>query len=113
MMDAWRVAAIAVAASMFLVLPASALEGDPEAGRIKAQACMGCHGIPDYKTVYPTYHVPKIGGQHAAYIKKALKAYASGKRDHPTMHAQAESLSPQDIADIAAFLSQPPPAEEP
>lgn len=111
MLDARLLAAIAVAASMLWVLPASALEGDPEAGRIKAQACMGCHGIPDYKTMYPAYHVPKIGGQHAAYIKAALKAYAAGKRNHPTMHAQAESLSPQDIADIAAFLSQAPSAE--
>lgn len=112
MKDVWSLGVIVFAVSMLFTLPASALEGDAAAGRIKANTCMGCHGIPDYKTLYPTYHVPKIGGQHAAYIKAALKAYAAGKRSHPTMHAQAESLSPQDIADIAAFLSQAPAASQ-
>ena len=26
--------------------------------------CLGCHGIPDYKNVYPTYSVPELAGQH-------------------------------------------------
>lgn len=112
MKDVWSLGVIVFAVGMLLALPAFALEGDPAAGRIKANTCMGCHGIPDYKALYPTYHVPKIGGQHEAYLKAALKAYAAGKRDHDTMHAQAESLSPQDIADIAAFLSQAPAASE-
>lgn len=105
MTHVWRLGIVAVTAGCFWAVPAGALEGNPDAGRVKANACMGCHGIPDYKTVYPTYHVPKLGGQSEAYIKSALKAYAAGKRDHSTMHAQAKSLSPQDIADIAAFLS--------
>ena len=26
--------------------------------------CIGCHGIPGYKTAFPSvYHVPKIAGQ--------------------------------------------------
>ena len=69
---------------------------------------MGCHGIPKYNNAYPTYRVPKLGGQPAAYLASALKAYRSGERPHPTMHAQAASLSDQDIADIAAFLSSAP-----
>lgn len=110
MKDVWRRGAITLAVSVLIALPAGAQqgEGDPEAGRIKASTCMGCHGIPDYKTVYPTYHVPKLGGQHADYIRSALKAYKAGKRNHPTMDGQAESLSEQDIADIAAYLSQAP-----
>ena len=78
--------------------------GDPVAGQVKAIPCMGCHGIPGYFNVYPTYHVPKVGGQHAAYIVTALKAYQSGERDHRTMVAQAISLSEQDMADIAAYF---------
>ncbi len=80
-------------------------EGDAAAGKIKGYTCMGCHGIPDYKNTYPTYSVPKIGGQNIAYIEAALKAYRAGDRKHPTMQAQAESLSDQDIADISAWLS--------
>jgi cytochrome c553 len=81
--------------------------GDPEAGFYKAQTCMGCHGTPGYDNVYPTYKVPKLGAQHAAYIEAALRAYAAGQREHPTMHANAASLNDQDIADIAAYFSQP------
>jgi cytochrome c553 len=79
-------------------------QGDVKAGKLKADTCMGCHGIPGYTTVYPTYHVPKLGGQHAEYIVSALEAYKTGLRDHETMHAQAESLSSKDMADIAAYF---------
>lgn len=93
--------------------PTSALEGDPAAGRVKATTCKGCHGIPGYVTVYPTYPVPRVGGQHAKYIVSALKAYRAGKRDHATMHAQARSLSNQDIVDIAAWFSSLAPVKKP
>ena len=38
---------------------------------------------------YPTYHVPKLGGQNSDYIEIALQGYRDGSRSHPTMHAQA------------------------
>jgi len=88
-------------------LPASAIAaGDAAAGKTKAFTCMGCHGIPDYNNVYPTYHVPKLGGQHAEYIVAALQEYAKGQRSHATMHAQATTLSDADMQDIAAFFEQ-------
>jgi len=96
-----------VAVSLLGIAQAQAA-GDAEAGKIKASTCMGCHGVKSYTNVYPTYHVPKIGGQSEAYIISALKAYHSAERNHPTMHAQAISLSDQDMADIAAFLSHAP-----
>ena len=80
-------------------------EGDAEAGRFKAETCMGCHGVKTYFNVYPTYHVPRVGGQHAAYIVAALKAYKTGERGHRTMQAQARSLTDQDMADIAAYFA--------
>ena len=56
----------------------------------KAALCIGCHGIPGYKTAYPhVYHVPMIAGQNAKYIEAALKAYKGGERKHPTMAAIA------------------------
>ncbi len=79
--------------------------GDASAGRVKATTCLGCHGIPGYNNVYPTYHVPKVGGQHAQYLVSALQAYKAGQRDHKTMQAQAINLSDQDMEDIAAFFS--------
>lgn len=80
-------------------------EGDPVSGRNKAETCLGCHASPQYVNTYPTYHVPKLGGQHAEYIIAALKGYKSKERSHMTMHANASSLSDQDMADIAAYLS--------
>ena len=84
------------------------IQGDIEAGRVKAIPCMGCHAIPGYSNVYPTYHVPRVGGQHPQYIVAALKAYKSKQRSHPTMQAQAASLSEDDMNDIAAFFSSKP-----
>ena len=79
--------------------------GDVEQGKVKAYTCTGCHGIPGYKNVYPTYHVPKIGGQNYQYLVAALQAYRDGNRDHKTMDLQAESLSDRDIEDIAAYFA--------
>ena len=79
--------------------------GDIAAGKVKTETCLGCHGIPGYSNVYPTYRVPKIAGQHAEYIVAALKAYKDEMRDHDTMHANAATLSDQDMADIAAYLA--------
>ena len=80
--------------------------GDPAAGKIKSFTCMGCHGVPSYNNVYPTYKVPKLGGQHAQYLAAALQAYKDGQRSHKTMQAQAQALSEQDMQDIAAFFAQ-------
>jgi cytochrome c553 len=74
-------------------------------GRLKAETCLGCHGIATYKNAYPTFDVPKLGGQSAEYIISALKAYQVQDRGHSTMHAQAYSLSEQDMAEIAAYFS--------
>jgi cytochrome c553 len=88
-----------------VALPLGAHAGDPEAGKIKSYTCTGCHGIPGYKNVYPTFHVPKLGGQNEAYLVAALKAYRAGERDHSTMTLQSEALSDEDIADIAAYFA--------
>ena len=87
------------------VVSSAAAAGDPAAGQVKAIPCMGCHGIPGYFSVYPTYHVPRVRGQHPEYTVYALQAYKTGLRQHPTMQAQAASLSEQDMADIAVYFS--------
>ncbi len=72
----------------------------------KVAICIGCHGIPDYRIAFPhTYRVPALAGQNAQYIETALRQYKSGQRKMPTMQAIAESLSEQDIAEIAAYYA--------
>jgi cytochrome c553 len=78
--------------------------GDPKQGERKFYTCLGCHGIEGYRNAYPDYDVPRLRHQHAEYIVAALQEYRAAERPHSTMHAQAASLSDQDLADIAAYL---------
>jgi len=94
--------------SALWAVPASAQTpptANPADGRQLAYTCQGCHGVTGYKNVYPSYKVPRIGGQSVAYLSQALHAYRDGKRLHPTMQAQSGSFSDQDIADLSAYLS--------
>jgi cytochrome c553 len=91
-------------ASVFFAQPALA-DGDVEAGKELGYSCLGCHGIEGYRNAYPSYRVPKLGGQKAAYLVIALKGYREGTRSHPTMVGQASSLSDEDIDNVAAYLA--------
>lgn len=103
-----RLSAIALGLAVLTPGLVQAAEANPATARDKVSMCIGCHGIPGYKTAFPvTYNVPKLGGQHAAYIVKALQAYKSGDRSHPSMRAIAASLSDKDMADVAAYYSAP------
>lgn len=74
------------------------------ATKVNVSMCIGCHGIDGYKTAFPEiYHVPKIAGQSQQYIIKALQAYRSGDRNHPSMRGIARTLSDQEMAALAAF----------
>ena len=94
-----------------MAAPANA-EGDAEAGELLAFTCMGCHGIDGYRNAYPSYRVPRLGGQRAEYIVDALTAYKNGTRPHPTMQAQGGPLSEQDIEDLAAWFQGETPAAD-
>jgi cytochrome c553 len=79
-------------------------DGNAAEGEKKFYTCLGCHGIDNYKNAYPDYDVPRLRHQTAAYIVAALQEYKAGERPHATMHAQATSLSDEDMQDIAAYL---------
>lgn len=99
-------AAVATALALSLSFsPAASADGDPERGEVLAYTCLGCHGIDGYRNAYPSFRVPRLGGQHPEYIVIALKAYRSGERNHATMQAQASSLSDQDMQDLAAYFA--------
>ncbi|OQK17368.1 hypothetical protein AU255_05655 [Methyloprofundus sedimenti] len=76
-----------------------------DAGKDAFESCRGCHSAPGYSNVYPTYYVPKIGGQVAAYTVAALTAYKESNRPHGTMKANSYGLSEQKIENIAAYLA--------
>jgi cytochrome c553 len=99
-------AAACASAALGAHAQAPAAAGKADAGKNKIYQCQGCHGIADWKTAFPeVYRVPKLGGQKAAYIVAALKAYKTGERDFPTMRAMVSDLTDQDMADIAAYYA--------
>jgi cytochrome c553 len=80
----------------------AAPSGDIERGKQKAQPCAACHGADGNKTLDDTY--PRIAGQYADYIAHTLKDYKSGARKNAIMAGFAQTLSDQDIADLAVYF---------
>ena len=76
-----------------------------DAGKSAFETCRGCHTSPGASNVYPTYYVPKVGGQVAPYTVAALTAYKTSNRPHRTMMANTFDFSEQKIEDIAAYLA--------
>lgn len=100
-----KISAIAVS---FVTAAAFAqdIKGDVKAGESKNAMCAGCHAIQGYQASFPEIHkVPMISGQAEKYIVSSLNAYKKGERKHPSMRGIAETLSDQDIADLAAYYS--------
>ncbi|HHP0513211.1 TPA: c-type cytochrome [Vibrio harveyi] len=79
--------------------------GDAAAGQAKAAVCAACHGA-DGIAVIPGY--PNLKGQNEQYIESSIKAYKAGQRTGglaPVMRAQANLLSDEDIANLAAYYA--------
>lgn len=78
--------------------------GNADAGQAEVgSVCAACHGA-DGNSTDPQY--PKLAGQHAGYIERQLESFQNGKRANSIMSGMAGMLSQQDIANVAAFLSQ-------
>ena len=85
---------------------AQELKGDAKAGQAINAMCIGCHGIKGYQASFPeVYKVPMISGQSEKYIVAALNAYKKGERKHPSMRGISETLTDQNMADLAAYYS--------
>lgn len=77
---------------------------DIEAGKKKAaEVCAACHGA-DGNSQAPDF--PRIAGQHADYLRKAMRDYKSGARKDPVMAPFANQLTAQDIENVAAYFAQ-------
>jgi cytochrome c553 len=100
--------AAAAPAAAAAAQPAAAAPADPAHGKAVSYTCLGCHGIEGYKNAYPMYSVPELRGQSPDYLVIALHGYRDGDRSHITMHSQTESLSEQDMTDVATFLAGTP-----
>jgi len=93
--------------ALVVVTGTSQAAGDADAGQAKAQVCFSCHGV-NGNSVNPIW--PKLSGQHESYIAKQLADFKAGdQRNDPLMLGQVMSLSPQDMADLAAFFARQKP----
>jgi cytochrome c553 len=105
------IAALSALAGFAASAQAADVVGNAKAGQGKVAMCIGCHGIPGYRTAFPeVYRVPILGGQNQQYLVNALLGYKKGDRHFETMHAIAVTLTEQDIADIAAYYAAQTPS---
>ncbi len=79
------------------------LVGSAEAGATKIVTCSACHG-PTGNSPNPEW--PNLAGQHHEYIAEQLALLKSGARIAPVMNPMAATLSPQDMADVAAYFEK-------
>ncbi len=68
-------------------------------------ACMACHGPTGIGNAPANF--PRISGQHAAYIEKALKDFRAGSRNNDTgamMRGVAARMTDKEIAAVAQYI---------
>ena len=69
-------------------------------------ACSACHGPQGLGNAPANF--PRIAGQHAPYVEKALKDYRAGTRasdPNQMMRAIAARMSEQEIAAVADYIA--------
>lgn len=93
-------------ASMLVLSQSAWAGGDVAAGAEKAKACAACHGADANKPIAPD--IPRLAGQHADFLERALLDYKSGARKDPVMSGQAAALSRKDIQNLAAYFHSLP-----
>jgi cytochrome c553 len=84
-------------------------EGNDETG---VPACVGCHqpkgvGAAGSNTTQP-YTYPKIGNQHADYIKQQLKNFKAGDRTNDPsrfMRTTASRMTEEEMDEVAQYLT--------
>jgi cytochrome c553 len=88
--------------SLCLLFESALAAGDPVRGKQLSEQCFACHGM---NGMSPSPVIPKIGGQHEAYLLLALKAYLNGGRPDSLMSGAVLDKSEQDLEDMAAYFA--------
>jgi cytochrome c553 len=85
---------------------AADIHGDAAAGSAKAAVCTACHGL-NGTGINPDW--PVIAGQNAVYVRDQVTRIKTGMRTAPLMLPMVQTLSDQDVADLAAFFATQTP----
>lgn len=109
---AFKTAAAIVLAAGFAVGTAHAADISNGKALVAAHNCAACHGANLNNPINAEY--PRLAGQHADYLVWALRQYQMGLgnpllgRSNAIMGAQVQSLSVNDMEDIAAYIQSLP-----
>ena len=91
--------------SLFTLSTQNVLAQDASRGQTLYKTCVQCHGEDGMGD--PAQQAPKIAGQFDWYIITSIEMFREGKdRKNPKMLPFIKNLSDQDIADLAAYVSQ-------
>ena len=89
-----------------LAVAGAAQAGDIAAGRKLSATCAACHG--DDFNLPKVPGSPRLAGQHADYLEKALIDYQTGARKNAIMSGIAKPLSRADIRNLSAYFESLP-----
>ena len=97
-----------LALSVALLAAPASIAADIEAGKAKVGAvCAACHGATGISV---SETIPNLAAQRAGYLEAQLRVLKDGTRKNPIMNAIASQLSPEDIANVAAYFASLPGA---
>ena len=110
----WIIAAISVAAPVATM----AAEGNPAAGKARAEAagCFACHGVDGVATengLAIDKNVPNLAAQPDLYLQFQLVFFRKGVRKNELMNAMAEQLSDDDLRNVSAYFASLPAPNAP
>jgi cytochrome c553 len=88
---------------LIFTLPPALSAADSNEGQKKSSTCIACHG---QQGISPNDQWPNLAGQKKSYILNQLKAFKDGARVNAMMNPLANSLSDQDMQDLADYFSQ-------
>lgn len=109
---------IIVAFSVAIPVATMAAEGNPVAGRARAEAagCFACHGVDGIATeegLATDKNVPNLAGQPDLYLQFQLVFFRKGVRKNEVMNAMAEQLSDDDLRNVSAYFASLPASNLP
>ncbi len=103
------IARIAVGLALLVPLAVAAADADLAGGKSVAErtcaACHGLNGISNATSNPSPLIVPNLAGQKEAYLVAQLHAFKDGARPNPVMSSMANTLSDEDIQNVAAYYS--------
>ncbi|MGJ4969298.1 MULTISPECIES: c-type cytochrome [unclassified Bradyrhizobium] len=103
--------AAAAALALMLVLAARPADAaDLEAGKTKAQLCVGCHGD---NGISQTENIPSLAGQQDQFIQWQLVFFRAGTRKNEAMKPIVDQLTNEDIRNLGAYFASLQPAKAP